>query len=72
MMSSCFDLPENSPQQLDKSNMIGRVNELEDMKSKLMDISSSPTCLPIIHKGLSRDQLVFFIGIKRKERREKH
>ncbi|MCD7467247.1 hypothetical protein HAX54_004576 [Datura stramonium] len=37
-----FDLPENSTQ-LDNSNMVGHVNELEDMKSKLMYISSDGT-----------------------------
>ncbi|MCD7467246.1 hypothetical protein HAX54_004575 [Datura stramonium] len=37
-----FDVPENSTQ-LDNSNMVGHVNELEDMKSKLMYISSDET-----------------------------
>ncbi|KAM3305329.1 hypothetical protein P3S67_012195 [Capsicum chacoense] len=38
-----LDLPEHSPQLDNNSNMVEHVNELMDMKSKIIDISSNKT-----------------------------
>ncbi|PHT69090.1 hypothetical protein T459_28577 [Capsicum annuum] len=43
LLVQSFDLPEHSPQLDNNSDMVGHVNELEDMKSKITDISSNET-----------------------------
>ncbi|PHT55047.1 hypothetical protein CQW23_03533 [Capsicum baccatum] len=53
----CFYLPEHSMQLDNNSNMVGYVNELEDMQSKIMDISSNKTeVVAIVGMGASIKQ----------------